>query len=135
MSEMTDFFQNQAGECKRLSAQASEKDDREYWLRLAHRWEWLFQQNGGTKTVQPFRPTRSALDKRFAKTVSRLVTRSLKKGKPPTAAAPTGGKARLIRFSASGEARGGGGLGGSTDVDLAKRKAAKLAALKLVWIG
>src|SRR6516162_7575004 len=72
MSEMTDFFQNQARECKRLSAQASEKDDREYWLRLAHRWEWLFQQNGGTKTVQPFRPTRSALDKRFAKTVSRL---------------------------------------------------------------
>jgi hypothetical protein len=67
MSEMTDFFQNQAGECKRLSAQASEKDDREYWLRLAHRWEWLFQQNGGTKTVQPFRATRSALDKRFAK--------------------------------------------------------------------
>jgi len=69
IAEMIDFFQNQARECRRLSAQASEKNDREYWLGLAHRWEWLFRQNDGAKdeTVQPFRPKRAALEKRFAK--------------------------------------------------------------------
>jgi hypothetical protein len=39
--EMTDFFQKQAQECRRLAAQATGKNDREYWLRLAQRWEWL----------------------------------------------------------------------------------------------
>jgi hypothetical protein len=70
MPEMTDFFQKEALECRRLAAQATKKDDRDYWLRLAQRWEWLVQQNDGTKleTVRAFRSSkRSALEKRFAK--------------------------------------------------------------------
>jgi len=69
MAEMTDFFQKEAQECRRLAARATEKNDREFWLRLAHRWESLLQQNGATKleTIQAFRPKRSVLEKRFAK--------------------------------------------------------------------
>jgi len=69
MAEMTDFFQKEAQGCRNLAAQARGKNDREYWLRLAQRWEWLVQQNDGPKleTVQAFRPKRSALEKRFAK--------------------------------------------------------------------
>jgi hypothetical protein len=67
MAEMTDFFQNQAQECRRLAGQATAKNDREYWLRLAHGWEWLLQQNSGTETAQPLRRGRSVLERRFAK--------------------------------------------------------------------
>jgi hypothetical protein len=69
MSEMTDFFQKEAQGCRSLAAQAIGKNDREYWLRLAHRWEWLVQQKGGPKveTNQPLRRERSVIDKRFAK--------------------------------------------------------------------
>jgi len=67
MSEMTDFFQKQVQECRRLAAQASGKNDREYWLGLAQRWEWLFQQNRVAK-VESIRPrTRSMVERRFAK--------------------------------------------------------------------
>jgi len=65
MPEMIDFFQRQAGECRRLAAQASGKNDREYWLRLAQRWEWLAQQNVTAK-VKTAQPT-TGLEKRFAK--------------------------------------------------------------------
>ena len=46
---MIDYFQKEAQECKRLAAQATGKKDREYWLHMAERWEWLVQQNGDTK--------------------------------------------------------------------------------------
>ena len=65
MPEMTDFFQRQAQESRRLAAQASGKNDREYWLRLAQRWEWLAQQNVTAK-VKTAQPT-TGLEKRFAK--------------------------------------------------------------------
>ena len=45
MLEMTDFFQRQAQECRILAARARHKNDREYWLHLAQRWEWMGQQN------------------------------------------------------------------------------------------
>jgi hypothetical protein len=66
MLEMTDFFQRQAQEC---AAQASGKNDREHWLRLAQRWEWLAQQNvtAKVKTGRPTTLTRSALERRLAK--------------------------------------------------------------------
>ena len=65
MSEMTDFFQKQVQECRRLAAHG--KNDREYWLGLAQRWEWLFQQNRVAK-VESIRPrTRSMVERRFAK--------------------------------------------------------------------
>jgi hypothetical protein len=67
MPEMTDFFQKEAHECKRLAAQASGKNDRQYWLRLAQRWEWLVQQNRSAE-VEATRPrARSMVEKRFAK--------------------------------------------------------------------
>ena len=65
MLEMTDFFQGQAQGCRRLAAQATGKNDREYWLRLAQRWEWLAQQNVTAK-VKTAGPTTS-LERRFAK--------------------------------------------------------------------
>jgi hypothetical protein len=70
MPEFTDFFQKEAQECRRLAGQATKKNDQEYWLRLADRWEWLLQQNGKAaeiKTVQPLRPGSVVLKKRFAK--------------------------------------------------------------------
>jgi hypothetical protein len=67
MLEMTDFFQKEAQGCIRLAAEATRKNDREYWLRLAQRWEWLVQQNRGAE-VETIRPrTRSMVEKRFAK--------------------------------------------------------------------
>ena len=65
MAEMTDFFQKEAQDCRNLAAQARGKNDREYWLRLAQRWEWLVQQNATAK-VKTARPT-TGLEKRFAK--------------------------------------------------------------------
>ena len=68
MAEMTDFFQKEAQECRRLSAQATGKKDREYWLHLAQRWESLVQQNGGTRLENAQPPERgpTVLEKRFA---------------------------------------------------------------------
>jgi len=65
---MIDFFQKEAQECKRLAAQATGKKDREYWLHMAERWEWLVQQNGVAKieTAQPSRSS-SVVQKRLAK--------------------------------------------------------------------
>jgi len=59
MSEMTDFFQKEAQECRRLAAQATKKKDREYWSRLAQRWEWLVRQNIDTK-LENAQPKRAA---------------------------------------------------------------------------
>jgi hypothetical protein len=67
IAEITDFFRKEAQECRTLAAQATAKNDREYWLRLAHGWEWLLQQNNGTETAQPLRRGRSVLERRFAK--------------------------------------------------------------------
>jgi len=68
MAEMIDFFQKEAQECKRLADWASAKNDREYWLHLAQRWESLVQQNGVAKieTAQPSRSS-SVIQKRFVK--------------------------------------------------------------------
>jgi len=35
----TDFFQEQTVQCRALAARAASKTDREFWLRLACRWE------------------------------------------------------------------------------------------------
>jgi hypothetical protein len=43
MLETDDFFQEQMKRCSDLAARASNKGDREFWLRLAHRWEELLQ--------------------------------------------------------------------------------------------
>ena len=42
----TDFFQEQTVQCRALAARAASKTDREFWLRLACRWEGLLQRGG-----------------------------------------------------------------------------------------
>jgi hypothetical protein len=69
MPEMTEFFEKEAQECRRLAAGATQKKDREFWLQLAQRWEWLLRPSDGPKVerVRPLRPRQSVLQKRFAK--------------------------------------------------------------------
>jgi hypothetical protein len=67
LPETTDFFQKEAQECRRLAAGATRKMDREFWLRLAQRWESLQSEASKPESVRPFRPVRSRLEKRFAK--------------------------------------------------------------------
>jgi hypothetical protein len=68
MLETTDFFQDQAKQCRKLAADAHDKNDREFWLRLAHRWEGLLraqQHDGaGVETVQKLRFERPIFAKR-----------------------------------------------------------------------
>jgi hypothetical protein len=65
----TDFFQKEAQECRRRAAGAIQKNDREFWLQLAQRWEWLLRRNDGPKveSVRPPPARKSVLQKRFAK--------------------------------------------------------------------
>lgn len=49
MLETNDFFQEQMKQCSDLAARASNKGDREFWLRLAHRWEELLR---GTLNIE-----------------------------------------------------------------------------------
>jgi len=37
----TDFFQEQINQCRCLAAQASNKNDREFWMKMTQRWEGL----------------------------------------------------------------------------------------------
>jgi len=41
-----DFFQHQAMQCRSQAERAAKKADREFWLRLADRWEQLLQPGG-----------------------------------------------------------------------------------------
>jgi hypothetical protein len=41
MLHKADFFQEQNNQCRRLAAQASNKNDREFWLQMTQRWEGL----------------------------------------------------------------------------------------------
>src|ERR1700756_1477766 len=68
MLETTDFFQDQAKQCRKLAADAHDKNDREFWLRLAHRWEGLLRPHqhygSGVETVQKVRFERPIFTKR-----------------------------------------------------------------------
>ena len=66
MLETSDFFEQQINECRTLAAQTKDKNDREFWLRLAHRWEGLLraQQNGGAVETVKVRFERSIFSKR-----------------------------------------------------------------------
>jgi hypothetical protein len=68
MLETTDFFQEQVQQCRSLAAQAADKGDREFWLRLAHRWEGLLraQRHDGpaVETAQKIRFERPIFNKR-----------------------------------------------------------------------
>jgi hypothetical protein len=47
MLEPNDFFQNQVKQCRSQAESAANKNDREFWLQLAHRWENLSLAGGG----------------------------------------------------------------------------------------
>jgi len=68
MIETTDFFQDQVKQCQKLAADAHDKNDREFWLRLAHRWEGLLRAQrhdaAGVETVQKVRFERPIFAKR-----------------------------------------------------------------------
>jgi hypothetical protein len=42
MIEKNDFFRDQIEQCRSLAERARNKTDREFWLRLAQRWEALW---------------------------------------------------------------------------------------------
>ena len=46
MLEPNDFFQNQVKQCRSQAEGAANKNDREFWFQLAHRWERLLQADG-----------------------------------------------------------------------------------------
>jgi hypothetical protein len=99
MPEMTDFFQKQAQECRRLAAQASGKNDREYWFRLAQRWEWLAQQNvtAKVKTARPTNRSRKAICKATSRLVQQRFTAKKRKRLPAALShyLPWDGKSRV----------------------------------------
>jgi len=68
MLETTDFFQDQIKQCRDLAARAANKSDREFWIRLANRWEEVLraQQRGAPEAVQKVRFERPILTKRRA---------------------------------------------------------------------
>jgi hypothetical protein len=41
MLHKADFFQEQINHCRRLTEQACNKNDREFWLKMTQRWEGL----------------------------------------------------------------------------------------------
>lgn len=68
MLETSDFFQDQVQQCRKLAAAAHDKNDREFWLRLAHRWEGLLRNQrrdgAGLEKVQKMRSVRPIFTKR-----------------------------------------------------------------------
>jgi hypothetical protein len=68
MLETADFFQDQIQQCRKLAAAAHDKTDREFWLRLAHRWEGLLLARrpdaAGLEKVQKIRSVRPIFTKR-----------------------------------------------------------------------
>jgi hypothetical protein len=58
MLETTDFFEAQIKQCRDSAARSSNKNDREFWLKMANRWEGLLQarqpRNADTDPVQKF---------------------------------------------------------------------------------
>jgi hypothetical protein len=45
MIEKNEFFRDQFEQCRSLAERARNKTDREFWLRLAQRWEALWRPN------------------------------------------------------------------------------------------
>jgi hypothetical protein len=43
MQDKNEFFEKQANQCAGLAQRATNKNDRDFWLRLAQRWEELLR--------------------------------------------------------------------------------------------
>jgi hypothetical protein len=68
MLETSDFFEEQIKECNAQAARAVDKNNREFWRHLAHRWEGLLRARTGPnlEAVRTLRPTRHIFSKRRA---------------------------------------------------------------------
>jgi hypothetical protein len=70
MLETADFFEQQAKECRDSAARSRDKNDREFWLKMAARWEGLLKtrQSGDDEGPVPrqFRFSRSMILARLA---------------------------------------------------------------------
>ena len=57
MQQTSDFFQDEANRCKHSAEMAAAKEDREFWLNMARRWEGLLHPNeeSNAKMVKPLR--------------------------------------------------------------------------------
>jgi hypothetical protein len=55
--ETADLFEEQIKECKCAAAKSANKNDREFWLKMAARWEGLLKsrQNGDEPVRRPSR--------------------------------------------------------------------------------
>jgi hypothetical protein len=63
----SEFFQDQIKQCRDFAGRATVKSDRDFWLKMAHRWEDLLQarQAGGIDaTTHKFRFQRLRFAKR-----------------------------------------------------------------------
>jgi hypothetical protein len=52
MLEIEDFLEDQIRQCKLLAEDASDKSDREFWVRAANRWEALLADRHGLPDVE-----------------------------------------------------------------------------------
>jgi hypothetical protein len=68
MLETTDFFEAQIKQCRDSAARSSNKNDREFWLKMANRWEGLLQTrqpgDAGTHPARKFRSQHLRFPKR-----------------------------------------------------------------------
>jgi hypothetical protein len=72
MLEPNDFFHNQVKQCRAQAESAANKDDRDFWLQLAHRWENLSLTGAGSRTEQKPDGAPPKLEKKpFAKQFAR----------------------------------------------------------------
>jgi hypothetical protein len=66
MIETVDFFEQQGKECRSSAAQSRNKNDREFWLELADRWEGLLKNrhDGDGGPVRPPSPFMRSMSSR-----------------------------------------------------------------------
>jgi hypothetical protein len=69
MLDTVQFFELRIEECRKFAAHSINKNDREFWLKMAGRWGGLLKtrQNGDGGIVRPSRFGRSILVRRIAK--------------------------------------------------------------------
>jgi hypothetical protein len=70
MLETFDFFEAQIKQCTDFAGRSANKNDREFWLKMAHRWEGLLKtrqlDGAATKTGHRFKFQRLRFAKRHA---------------------------------------------------------------------
>jgi hypothetical protein len=52
MLHKADLFHDQINQCRRLAEQASNKNDRQFWLKMTQRWEGLLVERSFEDTAE-----------------------------------------------------------------------------------